>query len=181
MLSSTIEAKCPLEKYLNLIFTCSGAKNQLTDLKQIFESSIEFVQVILNTHKKQSKLQEISYSLVFKWFETIVFKHATVKLKKYYQEEETPIDQQTDLIQEFRQAKKICAAKLSNLILIICNPNSTQSSSIIDSYCHVIAKRLSKLNSIIMSSIEGYGSESKLRLVKIFIKTFIIILSFQMP
>jgi hypothetical protein len=154
-LNSVIEPKCPLEKYLNLVFVCSIG----IDLSYTFEQSIELIQTILSTHKKQSKLQEISYSLVFKWFENLIFKYTTKKLKRNYSirtinnqnnygDSSTPVAYLNFDLNQLRQAKQANIQKLATLLLIIFNPNSTQSSAIINDYCEQILRRLNKFNSI---------------------------------
>ena len=144
-LNSVLEPKCPLEKYLNLVFSCTPN----SDLGRVFEEGIELIQFVLTTHKKQSRLQQLSYTLVFAWFENLVFKYATVRLRK------TPnaaVGQyqatSASRLNEFRLAKQENIQKLSALLLIIFNPNASNSNAIIDAYCQKIINRLNKFNAI---------------------------------
>ena len=74
-LAAPLEPKCPLEKYLNLVL--HGG-----DLASAVERSVDTIHLILAAHKKHPRLQEISYSLVFQWFESLIFKYSTVRLKR---------------------------------------------------------------------------------------------------
>ena len=145
-LETILQPKCPLECYLRLVFSRSGH-----DLSYVFEHGLDLIQSILNTHKKQTHLQQIAYYLVFDWFENLIFKHSTVKpidLKDsslagdMHQIIEEP--HSTSLLNQFRSCKQLNVTKLSTLLLIVFNPNANAntSSKIIDMYCAQIFKRL---------------------------------------
>jgi hypothetical protein len=142
-LETILQPKCPLECYLRLVFSRSGH-----DLNRVFDNGIDLIQNILNTHKKQTQLQQIAYHLVFDWFENLIFKHATVRMSELPGENngDEP-SSTTSLLNEFRTVKQLNLGKLSTLLLIMFNPNANSNASckIIDMYCAQIYKRLEYL------------------------------------
>jgi hypothetical protein len=157
-LQTILQPKCPLECYLRLVFSRSGH-----DLNYLFEHGLELVQAVLTTHKKQTQSQQIAYHMVFDWFENIIYKHSTVRIKlnskastdsyhQYHANNESDVEH--SLLAQFRSMKQANLNKLSTLLLIVFNPsaNTTTSSSIIDMYCTQIYKRIEKLNSYLNSS-----------------------------
>lgn len=141
---TSIESKCPLEKYLNLVLVCTTS----TDLSSIFEKSTDIIHLILNTHNKKSKLQELSYSLIFNWFENLIFKYTTVKLRKSMASTNEGLTEGVAKINEFRSIKQTYHQKFSMLLLIILNPNASNAGAVIEAYCQRIIKRLDKFISI---------------------------------
>lgn len=161
-IQTVLQPKCPLECYLRLIFTCSGH-----DLNYIFDHSIEFIQVVLNTNKKQAKLHKLSYLILFEWFENLVEKHAIVNFGK--NETENRLD-------EFRQFRSINATKLSQIILLLFN-SSSPTYKLSENYCAKLHKRLISLKSCnnrdpIRLKIEQDNFQSYLLIwIEIFVKS----------
>jgi hypothetical protein len=137
-----LQPKCPLECYLRLVFSRSGH-----DLNHVFDNGVDLIQNILNTHKKQTQLQQMAYYLVFDWFENLIFKHATVRLSESPGGENADEQSTTSLLNQFRTIKQLNLGKLSTLLLIMFNPNANSNASckIIDTYCAQIYKRLEYL------------------------------------
>ncbi len=142
---TVIDSKCPLEKYLNLMFTSSR------DLEHTIQRSVELIHSVLNTHNKKSQLQELAYSVVFNWFENLIFKYSTIKLKRRLNScsKFQPKHQDSwNHLSEFRACKRNNQQKFSTIMLIIFNPNTVNSNNVIEGYCELIIKRLDKFNSI---------------------------------
>ena len=136
-LETILQPKCPLECYLRLVFSRSGH-----DLNYIFDHGLDLVQSILNTHKKQTQLQQTAYLLVFDWLENLIYKYSTINSSDPKENGDYSSPQTL-----FRAAKSAHLSKLQTLLLVIFIPNTHGSHSvkIIDMFCAQIFKRLDVL------------------------------------
>ncbi|RNA18051.1 ectopic P granules 5 -like protein [Brachionus plicatilis] len=116
------QSKCALESYLRLVYTCSG-----NNLNEIFDHSIELIQIILNVNKKfGSNMAKISYLIVFDWFDNLIRKFLT-----------------TNRVEEFRQCVLKNLAKVSQIVLFLFSFSQSQMK-LNDNYCSKLEKNLRK-------------------------------------
>ena len=139
-----VDIKCPVEAFLVLTLSKCGH-----DLSEIFDRSLDLLHVILTAHKKNSPLHQTAYSMVFNWFEKLLFKYSIVKLKKAAPKSNN-LNYAQSLLSDFRIMKNSQINKLSELVLIIFNPSSPK---IIDTYCAQIYRRLIKFSSFKFESL----------------------------
>jgi hypothetical protein len=156
-LQFVFQPKCPLESFLTLVYTRSGH-----DLNYIFDHSIDLIQTILNTNKKQQNIQltQTSYYIVFDWLENLIFKHFVEKIN--IKNQSTASQSVDDLMHHFRLAKQSNLTKLSQLLLTIFNSAPlNQSNTILDVYCSKIYNRLVKLENFKSELLlQNYSSNS---------------------
>jgi hypothetical protein len=123
--TTVLQPKCPLECYLRLVLTNAG--HTFTHLFD--QPLVDLIQSMLSLNRKQSsRLGELTYMLLFEWFDHLVFKVATS-------------DEYETVSRELQASK--CgqnSTRFAGLLLLLFCPSP---SGVIESYyCSRLNKRL---------------------------------------
>ena len=119
---TVLSPKCALESYLRLVYTCSG-----NHLNEIFDNSIELIQIVLGANKKLGvKTTKISYLIIFDWFDCLIRKFLD-----------------TNRVEEFRQYVLKNLTKVNQIVMLLFSFNPCQIK-LSESYCSKLEKNLNK-------------------------------------